>query len=279
MSKTKKQIILFIIIVLIGVGYTVNEYIIAPNKLLNQQKEIQMQAEKQKLILLKSKRAEAESLKLEIEKLKQAAKAIEDVTVADIDTPQLIFDFYSSCVEYGIKGENLVFQLASSNTKVEAPVSGAVSKPIGDVAKQSTDSTGTIVNTIPPSPTTTTTTEDTNKSKTTTDLLKLTIELKVSGDKDKVEKYIRSLNTLTTRKINVKNIKLAATVDQVADNTTNPNVLTQVVTAEEPITDKVTADIIFNQYVYSDGKNVIRPSAYSFYDENTGFSRFSDMFK
>ena len=39
MSKTKKQIIFFIIIVLIGVGYTINEYIIAPQKLLNQQKE------------------------------------------------------------------------------------------------------------------------------------------------------------------------------------------------------------------------------------------------
>lgn len=55
MSKTKKQIILFIIIVLIGVGYTTNEYIIAPNKLLSQQEKIQMQADKQKPILLKSK--------------------------------------------------------------------------------------------------------------------------------------------------------------------------------------------------------------------------------
>ena len=60
---------------------------------------------------------------------------------------------------------------------------------------------------------------------------------------------------------------------------TNTTVLPEAETTEEPITDKVTADIIFNQYIYRNDKNIIRPSNYSFYDENTGFSHFSDMFK
>lgn len=257
MDKTKKQILLFIIIILIGICYAINQYIISPKKLLIQQKAKQIQIDKQKLNLLRSKSSEAVKLTAEVAKLKQVSASIGEVTATDIDTPQLIFDFYSSCKKYGIKGENLIFQLVN-NTKSEEPTNK---------------------------------TDNITKSKATTDLLKLTIELKVSGDKNKVEKYIRSLSTLTSRKINVKSIKLEATLAQVVNNTVNtegtantpiiPNtiLLPGSKTPVEPVTDQVTADIIFNQYIYNNSKNVINPSKYSFFNGNIGFSNFSDMFK
>ena len=264
MSKIEKQIILFVIIVVMGAGYAINEYIIAPEKLLMEQKAKQKQYDNEKLNSLKSKGSEAMKLKAEVEDLKQVAASIGDVTVSDIDTPQLIYDFYTSCKKYKIKGENLTFQLDDSNTKVDTPASGA---------------------------TVTTNNTDAAKPKTTTDLLKLTIELTISGDKNNIEKYIRSLNTLTSRKINVKSIKLGATVATVADNPTLPQDTTATPltpnatlsptpkTETQSVTNQVTADIIFNQYIYSNGKAINRSSTYSFYDANIGFTNFSELFK
>lgn len=243
MDKTKKQILLFIIIILIGTCYAINEYIMVPKKLSIQQKAKEILIYKQKLNLLKSKNDELIELTAEVAKLKQVANSIGDFTVTQIDTPQLIFDFYSSCKKFGIKGENLIFQLADSNTKVEVPINK---------------------------------TDDVNNSNIATDLLKLTIELRISGDKNKVEKYIKSLNTLTSGKINVRSIKLEA----VLDPTVNNDGITDIhEVLDEPITNRITADIVFNQYIYSNAKNVIHPSNYGFFDGKTGFSNFSDMFK
>jgi len=280
MSKTNKQILLFIIIVLIGVGYAVNEYIIIPEKVIIDQKTKQAQDDKQKLSLLNIKSAQVVKLRAEVAKLKDVAGSISDVTVVKIDTPQLIFDFYSSCKEYGVKGENLVFQLADSGTTANATTGTTTT---GDTTNKSANGTQ-----VTPPTTTTNSPADINKAKTTTDLLKLTIELKVSGDKNKVEKYIRNLNTLTTRKINVKKLKLEATTATVVNSTDGVS-STQIIpntiltpgstTIATPVTDQLTADIIFDQYIYNQGKVIAPLSNYSFYNGNTGFSNFSDMFK
>ncbi|MBC8062743.1 MAG: hypothetical protein H7Y18_19095 [Clostridiaceae bacterium] len=272
MSKTKKQILIFIVIILIGVGYAVNEYIITPEKLLIQQKVKQVEADKLKLVLLKSKSSEVVKLKAEVEELKQAAITIGDVTVKDIDTPQLTYDFYNSCKTYGIKGEDLAFQLVDNDTKVDKATNGSASKPSTEANAPvvSADGTTTVDNTA-----------NIDKTKTTSDLLKLTIELKVSGSKTKVEKYIRSLNTLTSRKINVKSIKLKATLANVvnAQGVTDTTIIPNISVISTPVTDQVTASIIFNQYVYGYNKDILRSSSYSFYDGKTGLSDFSDMFK
>ena len=112
----------------------------------------------------------------------------------------------------------MVFQLADSNTKAETPTSGNDSNSNSGTTNQSTNnSTGTISEYSSIILLQYSTMLQLIKLmilislKQHTDLLKLTIELKVSGDKNKVEKYIRSLNTLTLRKINVKSIKLEAT--------------------------------------------------------------------
>lgn len=244
MNKTKKQILLLIAIILIGACYAINEYIIVPKKLLIDMKAKEIQADKQKLNLLKSKNTQLIELNAEVAKLKQVANSIDEFTVTEIDTPQLIFEFYSSCKNFGIKGENLFFQLADTNTKLEVPINK---------------------------------TDDTNNSNITTDLLKLTIELRVSGDKDKVEKYIRSLNALTSRKINVKSIKLEAVLDPTVSNDGISHIPSEFL--EKPVTNRITADIVFNQYIYGNGKNIIHPSKYGFFDGKTGFSNFSDMFK
>jgi len=277
MNKTKKQIILLIIIVLIGVGYAVNQYIIAPEKLLIQEKAKQVEADKQKLSLLKIQSTEAIKLKAEVAKLKLVAETIGDVTVADIDTPQLIFDFYTSCKKYGIKGENLVFQLADTNTKIDKATEGATVNPNSASTQQSAGNNQAIVSPTPTTPSSSA--EVIDKTKATSDLIKLTIDLKVSGDKNKMEKYLKSLNTLTIRKINVKNIKLEATVAQ--DTNTQGAASTPDITSTNVtiVSNQVTADITFNQYIYSNNKDIIRSSTYSFYDGKTGFSNFSDMFK
>ena len=273
MDKTKKQILLLVIIIVAGICYAINEYIISPEKLLILQKTKQIQEDMQKLDLLRSKSSEVVKLSEEVAKLKQVDASIDKVTVKNIDTPRLIYDFYNSCKKYGIKGENLVFQLGDINK--------------GEIARENTsnyssDTTNQNINNSAP---TTNKTEDISKSKVITDLLKLTIELKVSGDKNRVEKYIRSLNTLTTRKINVKSIKLEATVVPMINNaigttiTSNTSSLIQPIYQVEPVTGGITADIIFTQYIYNNSENIINPSNYSFFDGNVGFSNFSDMFK
>jgi type IV pilus assembly protein PilO len=255
MEKTKKQILLFIVIILVGVGYVINEYIIAPEKLVIEQKAEQIRLDNQKLSLLKSKSSEAIKLTEEVAILKQGSESIADVTVEDIDTPQLIFDFYSSCIDYGIKGENLVFQLADDSNKEENPESGTTDNSSADpnISINQTEMNTEVT-------TTTNETDDINKSKVNTGLLKLSIQLKVSGDKNKVETYIRKLKSLTARKMNVLSIKVESIADELVIN-------------------EVTADIMFNQYIYNDGKKIIRSSNYSFYNENLGFSNFADMFK
>ena len=265
MEKTKKQILLFIIIIIVGVGYVINEYIMAPKKLLIQEKSIQLEADKQKLNLLTSMISDVSSLNEEVAKLKKEAESIEEVTVKDINTPQLIFDFYNSCKDHGIKGENLVFQLADGDTNVDETTSEAT-----DITDENADENQTEV--VTEGVTTENTNNDISKIEATSSLLKLTIDLKVSGDKDKVEDYIRSLTTLTSRKINVKSIKLEATVAET---------ITDEATGEETdqLTNEVNADISFNQYIFSNDEEIIRLKNYSFYDENIGYSNFADMFK
>ncbi|HEY8892273.1 MAG TPA: hypothetical protein VIM70_18725 [Clostridium sp.] len=281
MNKTKKQIIFLILIITVGICYSINTYIITPEKLVIKQKAKEIQDYTQKLKLLKSKSDEVVKLTMENKKLKEVADSIGDVTVKDIDTPQLIYDFYNSCIDYGIKGEDLVFQLVDSAAKGAEPTSGTTS---------STTENNTTVNTQ--TNITTNKANDINKTKVVSDLLILTIELKVSGDKNNVEKYIRNLNGLTTRKINVKSIKIEATdgavvgnniatTGNVTNSVTQPGttVLPGVITSTPSVTNQLTADIIFNQYLYTKDKDILRPSSYSFYNGNKGFTDFSSMFK
>jgi len=304
MSKIKKQIIFFVLIVIVGICYSINTYIITPQKLVIEQKAKQVQEYTQKLKLLKGKSSEVISLTSEVTKLKQASNSLSDVTVKDINTPQLIYDFYTSCTEYEIKGEDLVFQLADSSSKSGSPTSGTTSNSDNSTTSQSASNNQSTTNNNNQGANINQTTvnaqtnavanktDNTTSAKPATDLLKLTIELKVSGNKNNMEKYIRNLNVLTLRKINVQSIKLEATKATVSQNSAantngvenpqinpSPIVSPETETIAEPVTDQVTADIIFNQYIYTKDKDIIRPSGYSFYDEKTGFSNFSDMFK
>jgi len=266
MNKTKKQIIFFILIVIVGVCYSVSTYIIIPKKVLLDKKAKDVQAQSLKLQSLKSKSSEVVKVKAEVAKLKEVANSIKDFATTDINTPQLVFDFYTSCTQYGIKGEDLIFQLADSNANA-----------------QDTNKTATSDNTTVNDKTGATSNEansSNNATKTTTNLLKLTIELKVSGDKNKVEDYIRNLNALTLRKINVKSIRLEAIIGSSAGvNGATTNTLTPADTLAVTVSNQVTADIVFNQYIYTENKDIVRSSNYSFYDEKTGFTNFSDMFK
>lgn len=273
MSKTKKQILIFIIIILFGVGYAFNQYVIIPSNLLNEKKLIEMRANKQKLSLLKSKSLDIVKEKAAVLKLKLQASELSNLTVHAVNTPQLVYDFYTSCKEYNIKGEDLTFQLVNNTETTQ-------------IAPNKNSTTN---NAITPTPTT----DATKKTGQTSDLIKLTIDLKVSGYKNQVQQYIKNLSTFTNRKINVKSINLAASLSQKADTgnsglTSQTLVIPQAnmqqgsIKSSTPIvqaTDQVTADIIFYQYIYNEGNQIESTNNYDFYNSKPGLNDFSEMFK
>ncbi|MFD3158179.1 hypothetical protein ACFIJ5_15205 [Haloimpatiens sp. FM7330] len=182
-DKRKTEIMILIIIIIVGVNYSLYRYYFIPKH--NEVKRIKQEYEtkSEKLREAKILQGKVSNIKKETEQLKKNIKSLDDLTSNQIDTPQLIYDLYNSCTKYGINGDEVKFQLILPKAANEQETSSNA---------ESTSS-------------------DTHLSD---DVIRLSIDLKVNGDKYKIEKYIKNLNNITTRKLNVKSINLLATEQQ-----------------------------------------------------------------
>ncbi|SQB89768.1 hypothetical protein [Clostridium tetanomorphum] len=215
------------------------------------------------------------------------------VTSNEIDTPQLIYDFYISCIKYSINGEEMKFDLNDDKDSEHDKKDN--SKDI-TLDKSNIENKDISLNTK-------------NYSKEekyiSNGIVRLSITLKVNGDKNKIEKYINSLNHITKRKLNVKSIKLSSKMDiteeekisekEIASNSyindsesldvnNIHNVKdNEVIDKEENNSilvkdDDISAEIVFYQYIKVNEENYDAIRNYDFYNKKIGFKSIADMF-
>jgi type IV pilus assembly protein PilO len=120
---------------------------------------------------------------------------------------------------------------------------------------------------------------------------RLEVDLKIEANKQDVEKFIENLNSITSRRLNVKEIKMY--LPSYEDTTKGENGSSEVDDSESTDlfednfiedsyfedSDLLGAEIIFNEYIKGDYKTIY-PKNYVFYNsEKEGFGSISDMFK
>jgi hypothetical protein len=139
-------------------------------------------------------------------------------------------------------------------------------------------------------------------------LSKLAVNLKVIGDKNKIDLFLKNLNSLTSRRLTVISITLKATskvatqgngtsgTNSTAGNSTTKgtsSTTTSGTTAtggnttvggtieQKPVADSIEAQIVFNQYLVTDSSQAQSniQKKYDFYNGVSGYKNFSDMFK
>lgn len=277
MDKNKKEILILIIIIFIGMNYALYELFMLPqlNK-VRDEKNIYVQNEK-KLSDSYEKKSTLNNMKKDNEQMKEKITELDNLTVKDADTPQLVYDFYTACKKYGIKGDSVNFALDSSlqvnsnnekdnnknnnNSQVNSEQSNTSGSDQGnsdsssDQSNSSSIATGSALN-LPPEV-----------------ITKIKIILKVEGNKGKVDKFLRNLSSVTSLKLTVASLNIEATVNQVPVvpfSTIQPNNTTD--------SNEMSAEIVFYQYVLPDS-NSQTDKQYNFYNGKNGFDSISNMIK
>mgnify|MGYP000855897910 FL=1 len=195
-----------------------------------------------KLNDLKAKKRSIETKKQELKKLKQETADFDNMVPAQIDTPQLIYDFYKGCKLFGVSGQNISFELLNEDNSSN------------------------------------------DKSFHT-----LVIDLKITGNKANIENFLRGVNTITQRRLNVKSVTIGNNDDEEVKNDTSQSSISTdnsgkvdgSVNSANENSDEISAEIIFYQYVQGSGNISNKdPNNYIFYDsQKQGFNSIADMFK
>ncbi|WP_058952988.1 type 4a pilus biogenesis protein PilO [Clostridium tyrobutyricum] len=242
MKKNKRDLMILMVIIFIGINYAVYTYFIknqlhnlnsAENKYLTTQKDLDALENKQESINVKAE---------EIKTLKQKTAVLDTMAPKNVNTPQLIYDFYTNCKKFGITGRSISFQLLNS---------------------QSGNSFHT-----------------------------LTINLKISGNREKIESFIKNLDGITDRKINVKSITIyipdyenTSKYDDSSTGNDSINIWNNadsrdINSAENSKASNIVGgEIVFYEYIQGNG-NSKYPDNYVFYDsEKEGLNSIADMFK
>jgi Tfp pilus assembly protein PilO len=315
MNKNEKQILGFIILLFIGINYILYNYYLSPKVNLMNNKIVEYNKRTQQLSMIKVGEFTIEMQKKALAASEKEVSQLDKLTVKEIDTPQLIYDFYMSCKKYKIKGEDVVFQLNQENPESsKQPNVGLPSAALNGV----TPTQGIASNLVTPV-SLGVGNENSNiseSSKNSIKLVKLSINLNVKGNKHNIINFINNLGNITTRLLNVTNIKIDTSVtdsntgvvnsnnintavnknenrlhgdipSEILNNTTsqgissnggqNNNTTNNDQTVIEA--DEVSASIQFNQYLLMDGKEYNNIHNYKFYDSKIGFSNIEDMFK
>lgn len=222
-----------------GINYSIYTYFIA-NQLDSLEKAKSKYLQKQqKLNELNSKKEAIKNEKNEVEKLKNQTSDFNNKVPSQINTPQLIYDFYTGCKIYDISGESVSFQLLNQE---EVP-NNQNKVTTGDVNKNTSESFFT-----------------------------LTIELNVIGEKEKIENFIKNLANLTTRQLNVKSIAIAT----VEENLANQSLIEDLLTKSKLSADIVFCQYIQKNKKYNT-KEDYNYEFYD--SKKEGFKNISDMFK
>ena len=220
MNKNKREVLILLVLIFLGINYAVYEYLIYPKYTEFKAQKAKYNEKKQSVVVLEGKKDSIEGLKVQVSKLKEESKALDDIAPYYIDTPQLVYDFYMYCSKYNVKGDNISFQLSESNNSKE----------------------------------------ENSSLKSLAIVSKLSINLKVNGSNNSIEEFIKNLDKITSRKLNVVSVTLTD-----KDGTAS---------------EQIEAEIVFNQYLQGSGKLYNKDKTYStFYSETEDFKTIADMFK
>ncbi|WP_027626698.1 hypothetical protein [Clostridium lundense] len=295
MNKEKKLKIFLVILIFLLINYVTYRcfFFSRYNNLLAQKEEFTQKEDKIKKLKLTEKKIK--EIKKENEKLKKDIELMNKLTSNQIDTPQLIYDFYYSCIKYGINGEEMKFDLFTLDNKYEKD-----GKDEKQEKNKAEDKNKKSVNSSK---------EKDNSSEInyiSDDIVRLSLTLKVSGNKYKIEKYINNLNGITERKLNVKSVRLFSKIEEESkredeliinnnlenkedinfnnggnkdkeDFEENNNSLKKdsfILVKDEVI----SCEIVFYQYIRVSEENYDSIKNYSFYNKKIGFRSIGDMF-
>lgn len=293
MNKERKWIIpSLVILIFLGINCVGYKYFFLPRyKNLLERKE-EFTSKEEKIKKLKATEKKITKTKEENEKLKKDIQLMDKLTSNQIDTPQLIYDFYYSCIKYGINGEEIKFDLLPSNdTDNEENTNKIEDKKKENIKKEDLSNSK----------------EKSNSSEAnyiSDGIVRLSINLMVNGDKYKIEKYINNLNSITERKLNVKSIELSSKTEKEKNkeennnkdinnnniNLNNSNSESNKISYQENNSmdesnnfilvkdNEICAEIVFYQYIRVNEENYDAIKNYAFYNKKTGFNSIADMF-
>lgn len=175
MEKQKKILMLLMVLVFLMINYIVyNFYFKGKLEQVKNDKAHYIYIIN-KIDNIENEQAKLKKIEVYNEKLKRDVKILDIIAPKYIDTPQLAYDFYLSCLKFGVKGEELKFQLDDENVNKNSS------------KNSETDSSN-------------------NKNSQGNNLKKLTVDLKISGNKNNIEKYLKNLHNITQRRLNVKTV-------------------------------------------------------------------------
>jgi hypothetical protein len=238
MDKNKIELIILMIIIAFGINYGIHSFYFSPQLEGIKNAKVQYDKARMRLDELKVKSKQAKQHSEENEKIKEEITKLDKLAPKAIDTPQLIYEIYTACINYGITGENLNLQLVNgkgTDNKEGVPNSTGAAKNTGAVQEPK--------------------------------LLTLTVILTASGEKTRIEEFVKNVENIASRKLNVKSISL--TLKDSAGASKN----TAVGKAEY-----LSTEIILNQYIQEDISSASGPKNYDFYNEKIGFDKISDIF-
>lgn len=221
MKKSNRSIVIFLIIIIaLPLNYLLYQYIFLPKYSELKSVEEDYKKKESKLEELIKIKGSIDKEKEENQVLKKEAEEIEKLIAREIDTPQLVYDFYKSCQDYDISGEEVKFSLAELEPGKEE------------------------------------------------DITTLEIILKVNGEKSKIEKYIKSLDKITQRKLNVKSIRLSSR----GLGGENEGLLLLR-------GNNIESEITFYHYMKLTNEEVNKLKEYKFYPNIIGFDSIPAMFR
>ncbi|WP_315119364.1 hypothetical protein [uncultured Clostridium sp.] len=253
MENSNKGIVIFLIIVIaLSLNYMVYQYILQPkyNDLkVCKEEYIEREDELEELIKTKNN---IKNVKNENEALKKSIEELDKLIAKEIDTPQLVYDFYKSCKDYGINGEEVEFSLSQEgfleDEKDTREVKENEVKENEVKEKKLKEKEGELEE----------------------DIIRLEILLKVNGEKNNIEKYIKSLDKITKRKLNVKSIKLFS-MDE--ENNLSPESIGII------RSNYIEVEISFYHYVELSNEEIEKIKKYDFYHNKIGFDSIPEMFR
>ncbi|MEW9096318.1 MAG: hypothetical protein AB2417_14665 [Clostridiaceae bacterium] len=241
MKNNNKGIIIFLIIIIaLSVNYSIYKYIFVPkfSNLKSVEKEYNdKEKELEELVKIKEN---IHSARKENEVLKGQVKELDKLILKEINTQKLAYDFYKSCKDFNITGEEIKFSIEGSDKKEE------------EGSEKDRESNSSVNN---------------DEKENSEDIIRLEIYLKISGKKIYIEKYINNLNKITEGKLNVKSINLST------DKTDNAE--EEVTVTNE---DYLQGEIEFYQYLKLNDEEKKNIKKYDFYHNKVGFDSISNMF-
>lgn len=244
MNRGKVKLITFLIyIFFIGANYLLFSYYVLPLIQDAKAKTDKYDPSIEQLESLLRDKKMIKQIEQEIDDLNKKVENYDQSVPTDIDTPQLIYDFYKYCNKYSITGKTITFELNEiSNNDEDSEIVEEIKKDVEETKRVKIKNKNQEVS---------------KEAENNSNYLELEIKLSIRGDKKNVIKSLYHLDTITQRKITVKNISLEPEL--------NSNFIQGL--------------IVFNQYIQANKERPTKNKEYVFYNEPNGFNNISDMFK